>query len=275
MRVSTFPRLASLTGAALGLVLPLHASAASGPGDPLLLHVDVAGSAGAESTVLAIPLGAHVAHAQNGPRYRVHFSAVGVDACHVVLTDLRYAPHGTDLAPAKAVLPPLRVNAGRTLTTTSSDSLRVDLRLEARESCASEVERTSPDVPRQGGTVAGTCLGLMPVALADARRSERARDDWELPDAVPGVVVWSVAPRSPAAAAGVRTGDVIATFNGEPVELPSTLSARVAALAAGDPFQLVVLRRGESSVLEGALGERITTGRAQQCLRRAGTAATR
>jgi hypothetical protein len=250
--------------AAAGAAAPRETAAPPGTDAPLVMHVRVEGPAGPQATTFEIPATAHVGHVQNGPAYRVHFAARRVDACHVVVADLRYAPRDADLAPLKAVLPPRRLRAGQTLTSTSSDSLRVDLRLDGPQACASAADPPELAAP-ESRTVTGTCLGLSPVALADARRSEHVQETWDLAAAAEGVAVWSVAPRSPAALAGLRTGDVIATFNGEPVRLPSDLTVRVSALAPGDRFQLVVHRGGETSTLEGVLGERVAAEAAMQC----------
>jgi S1-C subfamily serine protease len=59
-----------------------------------------------------------------------------------------------------------------------------------------------------------------------------------------GVIVSSVAPDSAAARAGIARGDVITTFNGQPVHDMNTLRNRVADAGPGTTADLVIVRDG-------------------------------
>ena len=60
---------------------------------------------------------------------------------------------------------------------------------------------------------------------------------------------------SPAAKAGVRSGDVVTALNGTPVKDSRDLARNVAALAPGSSVKLDILRNGESKTLTITLGE--------------------
>ena len=61
-----------------------------------------------------------------------------------------------------------------------------------------------------------------------------------------GVIVESVTPRSPAAAAGVRTGDVIASLDGSAVRDTSELLQILAKRQPGDTVKLGIHRENDS-----------------------------
>jgi serine protease Do len=67
---------------------------------------------------------------------------------------------------------------------------------------------------------------------------------------VTGALVASVTPRSPAAKAGVRSGDVITRFDGKPVPDAAALPPLVAATPVGDEVEIDVLRDGASKQLD-------------------------
>jgi serine protease Do len=60
---------------------------------------------------------------------------------------------------------------------------------------------------------------------------------------------------SPAAKAGVRSGDVVTALNGTPLKDSRDLARKVAALAPGSSIKLDILRNGESKALSVTLGE--------------------
>ncbi len=60
-----------------------------------------------------------------------------------------------------------------------------------------------------------------------------------------GVIVTGVLNNGPAAAAGIRPGDVIVQVNGQPVRTVSELLTRIAALTPGQAAPFVLQRRGE------------------------------
>ncbi|MEO7101636.1 MAG: trypsin-like peptidase domain-containing protein [Luteolibacter sp.] len=71
-----------------------------------------------------------------------------------------------------------------------------------------------------------------------------------------GVLVGEVSPRSPAAAAGVRIGDVIETLDGEPVRNFRELTVLLAKREAGDKIKLQVKREARTSELNVTLARR-------------------
>jgi serine protease Do len=60
---------------------------------------------------------------------------------------------------------------------------------------------------------------------------------------------------SPAAKAGIKSGDIIISLNGDAVENPRTLSRKIAAAAPGTPVKLGVLRQGNEETVQVTLGE--------------------
>ncbi len=95
----------------------------------------------------------------------------------------------------------------------------------------------------QSGTVHRAYLGVMiqPVTqqLAD-QFGVRAKE---------GVVVSEVLPNSPAAHAGLKPGDVIVTFNGNPVSSPNQLQGYVEQAEIDRPQTVVIKRDGKSMTL--------------------------
>jgi serine protease Do/serine protease DegQ len=70
-----------------------------------------------------------------------------------------------------------------------------------------------------------------------------------------GAVVAQVIPGTPADAAGIQRGDVIAEMNGEPVGGSSDLRNMVGLLRVGDAVRLTIERDGEPMTIELAVGE--------------------
>jgi len=71
-----------------------------------------------------------------------------------------------------------------------------------------------------------------------------------------GVLVSDIDSDSPAAKAGLRSGDVIVEYAGRPIETARDLSLAVAGTRVGSPSRLVVLRDGRELVLSVSVGER-------------------
>ncbi|MDO8539701.1 MAG: DegQ family serine endoprotease [Opitutaceae bacterium] len=71
-----------------------------------------------------------------------------------------------------------------------------------------------------------------------------------------GALVADVQPDSPAAKAGLKTGDVITAVNDQPVEDSHRLSFTIGAVAPGTKLDLDVLRDGDSKKLKVTAGER-------------------
>lgn len=74
-----------------------------------------------------------------------------------------------------------------------------------------------------------------------------------MPRGVKGVPVEAVAPRSPSAAAGVRAGDVIQTFDGSPVRDGNKLLVMLAKRQPGDQVKLGILRDRKTLEVEVGL----------------------
>jgi Do/DeqQ family serine protease len=72
---------------------------------------------------------------------------------------------------------------------------------------------------------------------------------------VRGVVVNAVTPNSPAARGGIRQGDVIVAFDGEPVTDGNTLRNRVASTPPGTEVSLTVVRDRRERQVQVTLGE--------------------
>jgi S1-C subfamily serine protease len=106
-----------------------------------------------------------------------------------------------------------------------------------------------------GAKAAGTTTYAVPIATAVAIGEELhtsgfATHGWAgftVSDGTDGPMVASVTPESPAAKAGVRTGDVIETMNGRAVDAMSEI---LAAVRSGAPGEVVTfeLRRGSTEM---------------------------
>jgi serine protease Do len=73
-------------------------------------------------------------------------------------------------------------------------------------------------------------------------------------DRTAGALVGDVTPGGPADKAGLKSGDVITQFNGQPIEDASQLKLRVAESTPGTQVQLSVNRNGESRTFDVTLG---------------------
>jgi serine protease Do len=71
-----------------------------------------------------------------------------------------------------------------------------------------------------------------------------------------GALVASVQPGEPAAKAGLKTGDVILSLNGEPIQDASDLTRSIGKLKPGSKARLAVWRNGKETELAVVLGER-------------------
>ena len=72
---------------------------------------------------------------------------------------------------------------------------------------------------------------------------------------VSGVIVSAVTPDSAAERAGIKRGDVIKSFNGQPVQDYNALRNRVADMAPGSNATVVVVRDGSEKTLNVKLDE--------------------
>ena len=71
-----------------------------------------------------------------------------------------------------------------------------------------------------------------------------------------GVLISEVTAGSPAAKAGVRSGDILLEFNGRPVNSSKDLSLAVAESKVGGSSKLKLLRQGQEMMLDVTVGER-------------------
>ncbi|MGH7089467.1 MAG: PDZ domain-containing protein, partial [Stellaceae bacterium] len=102
----------------------------------------------------------------------------------------------------------------------------------------SAMVRVVLEAARRGGKVVRPWLGASGQAL-----TPEIADQFKLlrPE---GVLVNDVAPDSPAAAAGLRTGDVILSLAGHAIDDPDELKFRVSILPAGRPVAVEYWRDG-------------------------------
>lgn len=97
---------------------------------------------------------------------------------------------------------------------------------------------------RKDGKVVRGWLGVMiqqiDSDLAKSFGMDRAR----------GALVAQVQPDSPAAKAGLKPGDVILKYNGQPIESNGQLPAKVASTPVGSKAELLVLRDGAEKTID-------------------------
>jgi serine protease Do len=70
-----------------------------------------------------------------------------------------------------------------------------------------------------------------------------------------GALIGDVSPDSPAAKAGLQRGDIVLELNGQKVNGPDDLSARVSELPPGSVAHLKVFRNGQTRDVDVTLGE--------------------
>jgi serine protease Do len=70
-----------------------------------------------------------------------------------------------------------------------------------------------------------------------------------------GALVARVLENSPAESAGLKEGDIIVSFNGEPIDLSSDLPHLVGRARAGQEAKLVIVREGDRQTLDVEVGE--------------------
>ena len=137
-------------------------------------------------------------------------------------------------------------NSGGPLVTTGGDVIGINtaMILPAQGLCfavASNTARFVASLLIRDGRVRRSYIGVAgqntPVPRAIAKRHGLAVSS--------GVLVQSVEPDSPALAAGLKTGDVILAFGGEPVSGVDDLLRLLTADRIGTPSPVTVLRRGE------------------------------
>ena len=75
-----------------------------------------------------------------------------------------------------------------------------------------------------------------------------------------GVLVYQVLPDSPASKAGLRDGDIIKSYHGQPVHYSRELVDQVTGAKAGQRVSLDILREGKRQTVPVEIGERPTDG---------------
>jgi len=78
-----------------------------------------------------------------------------------------------------------------------------------------------------------------------------------------GVLVSAVLPNTPAARAGIESGDIIIAVDGAPTATPSTMMRMIATRDPQSRVTLALLRAGERVEVQAQLGERPSQGRAE------------
>ena len=110
------------------------------------------------------------------------------------------------------------------------------------------IERVAKQFETRGHTPRGYLgVGLYPVAVEGSDK--------------PGAMVMSVDPKGPSVAAGLRQGDVIVTWNGEPVRHMRSLLRSLGPDSVGQTVALGVRRGGEPIEVGLAIAE----GRLLEC----------
>ncbi len=71
-----------------------------------------------------------------------------------------------------------------------------------------------------------------------------------------GVLISDVVNNSPAETAGIKTGDILMTFDGGQITSPKQLRRMVARTKPGDKVKLAVLRNGKKQTIDVTLGKR-------------------
>jgi serine protease Do len=85
------------------------------------------------------------------------------------------------------------------------------------------------------------------IGVAVANLDDQARQQFNVPDRVKGVVVQDVKPGSPAEEAGLQPGDVIEEVNRKPAATASEFGGQVHAAGQDKDMLLLVWSRGNAS----------------------------
>jgi serine protease Do len=116
---------------------------------------------------------------------------------------------------------------------------------------ANNAERVLADL-RDGGVVSRGWLG---VGIQNLDEDLASHFEMDRPH---GALINSVQEGSPAAAAGMQSGDVVVGLNGRDIDSAGTLARVVGSLDAGRKAEIEVLRNGKRQQLEVTIGDRGT-----------------
>jgi len=108
------------------------------------------------------------------------------------------------------------------------------------------------DVVRQLKEKGRVSRGWLGILIQDVTRELAESFGMERPE---GALVAQVMPDSPAERAGIRVGDVVLTFDGQPVEGSAALPPLVGATPVGKEVPVEVLREGRRLTLRVRVGE--------------------
>lgn len=114
----------------------------------------------------------------------------------------------------------------------------------------SRVAREVYEQIRREGRSRHGWLGIQMGDLSEEQARIRGLEDEK------GVVVLSVLPQSPAELAGLQPGDVIRSWNGQPVEDAAALGVMVARTPVGSQVSVEILRKKETMTLQVRVGQR-------------------
>jgi Do/DeqQ family serine protease len=148
-------------------------------------------------------------------------------------------------------------NSGGALVSTSSELIGINSQILSPSggsigigfAIPSNMARTVSDTLVKTGKVRRGQLGITVVPAGSEPAQELGIKENK------GVVVYEVGPGSPADRAGLKSGDVITSFNGVAVTDSNTFRNQVASTAPGTGVTLTVLRDGREQQLRATLGE--------------------
>jgi len=113
------------------------------------------------------------------------------------------------------------------------------------------LERVAPVLESKGRIARGYLgAGLQPVRVEPAAGAAETRT---------GVMVVSVDAKGPAAAAGLKQGDIILSWNGEEIGSVRDVIHRLTPETVGSAVDLSLSRAGQSAAVRLTIGERPTT----------------
>lgn len=94
------------------------------------------------------------------------------------------------------------------------------------------------------------------IGISYGDLTDDARNYFEVPKSVTGIVVGEVYPDSPAAKAGLKSGDVITEVNRKKVADMDAFGKAIADMKVGDRLSFLVWRDGKTQVVTVTVGER-------------------